>query len=293
MAFNPLMIRLAAETMPGLPSLATVAELGNQTFKPSQDILAEVAAYLKRERPSWSGEDLSALSKRTGAALEESTADYMKAIGYGRHTCIDVNQRYGALQMDLNYLLADKYGFHEEFDLVTNNGTGEHIFDQATVFRNVHALTRTGGVMLHVLPFHNYVNHGFYNVQPILFHDLAQANQYKILRISLADKDGKEIAFVGEDTLSTTRSVKTYPLDAILDRTIAWPGIHDLKSRTIKRGLRPIAKAIRSLSSGRANILIVAVMQKTRDDAFRIPMQGMYAGANISSDAIATVYANA
>ena len=26
----------------------------------------------------------------------------MKSIGYGGYTCIDVNQRYGALQMDLN-----------------------------------------------------------------------------------------------------------------------------------------------------------------------------------------------
>ena len=45
--------------------------------------------------------------------------------------------------------------------------------------------------------------------------------------------------------------------------------------------MSPIAKAMRSLSSRRANILIVAVLQKTRSDAFRIPMQGMYAGANI------------
>jgi SAM-dependent methyltransferase len=293
MAFNSLMIRLTAEVMPMLPSSAKVVELGNQRFRPRHGIMAEVAAYLKRECPSWSDDDLMAINERTGESLEESTADYMKSIGYGGHTCIDVNQRFGALQMDLNYSLADKYGFDEEFDLVTNNGTGEHIFDQASVFRNVHALTRTGGVMIHVLPFHNYVNHGFYNVQPILFHDLAQANQYKILRISLADKDGKEIAFGAEETISTTRTVKTYPLNAVLDRTIAWPGLHDLKSRTIKRSMRPIAKAMRSLSSDSANVLIVAVLQKTRDDAFRIPMQGMYAGANISSETIATDYANA
>lgn len=144
--------------------------------------------------------------------------------------------------------------------------------------------------MVHVLPFHNYTNHGFYNFQPVLFHDLAQANHYNILRMSLANSDGNEIAFVGETPVRFTRPIKTYPRDAILDRAIAWPGLGELKSRTLKRGMRPIAKAIRSLSLGRANVLVVAVLQKTRPDAFRYPMQGMYAGANISSESIATSY---
>ena len=292
MAFNPLMIRLTAEILPRLPAGAAVAELGNQTFRPARGILGEVAAFLKQDNPAWRDGDLMKINERTGVALEESSADFMRSIGYGNYTCIDVNQRHGALQMDLNYSLAEKYNFHDEFDLVTNNGTGEHIFDQAAVFRNVHALTRTGGVMIHVLPFHNYVNHGFYNVQPILFHDLAQANQYKILRMSLASKDGTEIAFVDEELSRSTRTVKTYPLSSILDRTIAWPGIHELKSRTIRRGMKPIAKAMRSLTLNRANILLVAVLQKTRSDAFRNPMQGMYAGANISSETIATEYSS-
>lgn len=290
MAFNPLMTRLVAETVPSLPPLSTVAELGNQTFKPGRNMLAEVAAFMKQQRPGWSDGDLMAIGKRMGVKLEESSADYMKSIGYGEYTCIDVNQRYGALQMDLNYSLAEKYQFRDEFDLVTNNGTGEHVFDQASVFRNIHSLTRTGGVMIHVMPFHNYINHGFYNFEPILFHDVAQANQYKILRLSLASRGGKEIAFAGDEMGSTTRAVKRYPMTAILDRTIAWPGLHDLKSRTLKRSMTPIAKAMRSLSSSHANILVVAILQKTRPEEFKYPMQGMYSGANISSETIATDY---
>ena len=45
--------------------------------------------------------------------------------------------------------------------------------------------------MVHVLPFHNYINHGFYNFQPVLFHDLAEANQYNILRVSLGAQRGQ------------------------------------------------------------------------------------------------------
>jgi len=35
------------------------------------------------------------------------------------------------------------------FQLVTNNGTGEHVFNQDAIYRNVHQLTVPGGLMLH------------------------------------------------------------------------------------------------------------------------------------------------
>lgn len=290
MAFNPLMIRLTAEILAKLPAAPSVVELGNQTFRPAGGIVAEVAAYLRNERPGWDGSKLLEIARRSGSALDGSSADYMSAIGYGTYSCIDVNDRYSALQMDLNYALSEKYGFREEFDLVTNNGTGEHVFDQASAFKNIHALTRVNGLMLHVLPFHNYTNHGFYNFQPVLFHDLSYANNYRIMRISLANSDGAEVAFVGGEQLRTTRDVKRFPQEAALERTIAWPGLLELKSRTLKRGTRPLAKAIRSLSIGRANVLVVAVLQKTVAGEFCYPMQGMYSGGNISSESIAEAY---
>ena len=92
----------------------------------------------------------------------------------------------------------------------------------------------------------------------------------------------------------TTREIKTYPLDAILDRTIPWPGLQELKkSRSMSRGVKPIAKAMRSLTLRRANILLVAVLQKKGSDAFRNPIQGMYGGENISSETIAAQYSEA
>ena len=87
--------------------------------------------------------------------------------------------------MDLNRDLRSEYGYDETFDLVTNLGTGEHVFDQRRVFENVHNLTKPGGVMLYMLPFVNWLNHGFYNFHPVLFADLAAANGYGILEIAL------------------------------------------------------------------------------------------------------------
>ena len=80
--------------------------------------------------------------------------------------------------MDLNRNFSRDYNFDDQFDLVTNNGTGEHVFDQKIVFENMHNLTKVGGIMLNILPFSLSINHGFFNFQPVLFRDLAYANDY-------------------------------------------------------------------------------------------------------------------
>ncbi len=92
--------------------------------------------------------------------------------------------------MDLNKDLEAEYQFHEQFDVVTNNGTGEHVFDQAAVYRNAHKLTRAGGLMVHVMPFVNYVNHGFYSFHPNLYHALAVANGYDVVGLGIATRYG-------------------------------------------------------------------------------------------------------
>src|SRR5207248_7626298 len=122
--------------------------------------------------------------------------------GFSSYDAIDVNTTYGSIPMDLNRDLAEHYQFTQSYDLVTNIGTGEHIFDQRAVFRNVHQLTNVGGVMLHILPFVNWINHGFYNFHPILFVDLAAANDYEIVKLSVANRWGYEVAIDPEPRTS-------------------------------------------------------------------------------------------
>jgi hypothetical protein len=44
-----------------------------------------------------------------------------------------------------------------------------------------------GGMMIHESPFTGWIDHGFYNVQPTLFYDLAEANQYRLLVMCIED----------------------------------------------------------------------------------------------------------
>ena len=45
----------------------------------------------------------------------------------------------------------------------------------------VHDFTQSGGLMLHVLPFIGYLDHGYFNYQPNLFKNLASYNSYETL----------------------------------------------------------------------------------------------------------------
>lgn len=128
------------------------------------------------------------------------------------------------------------------YDLVVNHGTAEHVFNVGQVFRTMHDNCRHGGYMIHEAPFTGWVDHGFYSLQPTLFYDVAAANGYELLFMALEVIDKK--------------------------------GIIVLHSR------ERIAEIVR-LGGPPANSCLFVVLQKTRDEPFAIPMQGIYHG-NVS-----------
>ena len=158
MSFNPLMGMTIGRLRALLPPTPSVVELGSQTLKLSVKDHPEITTV-----PAFYG-----------------------YLGFSRYDAIDFNGA-GTIVRDLNHAIND---LGQEYDLVTNNGTGEHIFNQAAVFESCHNLCRPSGIMVHVLPWINWLNHGFYNFQPTVFHDLAAANGYQTLEIFSADRWG-------------------------------------------------------------------------------------------------------
>ena len=186
MTFNPCMGRAVVEArklMGGFqatPPNLKVCDLGSQTM-----------SFGMTEKPEI-----------------KTTQDFYGLLGFTEYQSIDLDGK-GTLKTDLN-----KPEVPEEwagaFDLVTNNGTGEHIFNQAAIFELMHALCKPGGLMLHVVPWINWLNHGFYSFHPRLFGDLAEANGYKVEFIWSNDRDdtsrNDEISF--EETKTPTAQDK-------------------------------------------------------------------------------------
>lgn len=313
MSFNPLMIRLIPSFVDELDQAPTVVELGNQTFNPTLGgrltaaddlVLPRVVAFLKRKGKSFDERQIEALMAAPPEAQKPLTASYYRALGFSEYTAIDVNSLYGSVIMDLNVDLIEAYGFRKTFDLVTNNGTGEHIFNQYAVFKNMHQLARVGGILLFVLPCYNWLNHGFYNFNPLLFTDLAAANDYQIVRLGIGCPFGQEIAAEGARVADREMRPPWQPDNVAL--TLAdFQSRGAVAPRTLRNTLRSVARstlgrraaqmsklpgAIEGLAERSFNVMVIAALRKTSEAPFRVPLQGMYSGSNVESDNLRQSY---
>lgn len=170
MGINAELVSLIASLRRSGPATdGSVIELGDQAVC----VATKVAADILREH------GLPLLSSPVVKA-----ADLYRSLGYTVYSSIDASGENGALVFDLNKDIGSHYDFREQFDLVTNLGTAEHCFDQRSVFKNIHDLCRTGGLMIHAAPSQGNVNHSFYNYHPRFFMDLAKANGYEVVNLS-------------------------------------------------------------------------------------------------------------
>ncbi|HEX9461010.1 MAG TPA: hypothetical protein VGB82_00300 [Alphaproteobacteria bacterium] len=104
---------------------------------------------------------------------------YKAVFNYRSYTAVDLGDEEHLaerVRQDLN----QPFDLGRRFDLCINNGTSEHIFNQANFYKAVHDHTSTGGIMVHWTPGIGWLDHGLFNVQPGFFADLARANGYEI-----------------------------------------------------------------------------------------------------------------
>lgn len=214
----------------------SVCELGNQTLKNNSS-----RARIFRNRN---------ITKEVNTVKE-----YYEAIGFKRYLAIDVNENLDAVAMDLNLDIRKEYNFTEQFDLVTNNGTGEHIFNQYMVFKNTHNLCKVGGYMIHQLPSYRWMDHGFFNFNPNLFAALALQNEYELVHC----------------WFGTSNAAKRFETTFTLQRNKKYVSMF-------------------KMNEWEDDPQVSVVLRKTKDSEFQIPVQHMYSGDNIQSAEIKSRY---
>jgi len=299
MAFNNLMISLATEARVLLGAGGSVIEFGNQTMRAKGYMLARARRFLHENDIAFDDQKLDDIERQYKARkLDRLTEHYFKAIGFASYDAIDVNSLHGSLVMDLNTNLKKQYKFTRTFDVTTNNGTGEHIFDQSTVFENAHSLTKKGGLMIHCLPCNNDINHGFYSFSPLLFMDLAEINDYDILKITVGASSGEQTGFISDAMPAAfPLAGPALSLNDLLQRVsdrhlrqylIGW--LNRLIGRRPGKGPFILERAVRGISKNHPKSLVTAILRKRSDNAFSKPIQGRYGGANIESDELRDNY---
>lgn len=148
-----------------------VCMLGEQTIAFNADDLARVL----KER----AQDSVSAGARAGTRL--TAQDFFLQLGFRGAESLDVSGYEGATHIfDLNdeELPVTLQG---RFDLVLNGGTLEHVFHLPNALTNVTRMLRADGVVVHVLPCNNWVDHGFYQFSPTLMFDYYREAGFQVL----------------------------------------------------------------------------------------------------------------
>lgn len=136
--------------------------------------------------------DSEAICKRHGVKPQDvpDAEALFETFGVSLDVYDITDERGCEIVIDLNYPLpANACG---QYDYVLDVGTLEHCFNIAQALVNMACLLKVGGVIFHENPF-NCGNHGFYNVNPTLFHDFYTDNGFEIEQCQLLPRGAKPI----------------------------------------------------------------------------------------------------
>jgi len=171
--------------------LHSVIDLGPQDIQLEQDILRQAMLSIAPENL----DSLLGAMYSEGHIAPNAQVPFYSLFGLGPYESIDNDDPRATHRLDLNQPVRGL----SEFDVVTNYGTTEHVFNIGEAFRSIHNLTRPGGISLHCVPSFAFINHGFYSVNPNVFVEMARANNYELTDFSYFDN-----AFVRNVTMSRT-----------------------------------------------------------------------------------------
>ncbi len=173
-----------------------------------------------------------------------------KALGIENYQCIDVNGEHGSIIHDLNKPFEDKSKFNN-YDIVTDFGSCEHVFNISECYKTMHNLAKSGGLI--IISQATLKGNGYFKFDESFFEGIAAANNYNIIYNSYLIKPGEKTSNGSYSEFHIPRNHKM--LDVIDQSKFQGP-----------------------ISSGK-EIGIYGVLQKTNEDEFKIPYQG-----NIAKD---------
>lgn len=124
---------------------------------------------------------LNLTAEKVGAALANSgfADELLKAFGCAEVQSLDVSDYEGAsIIADLNEPISSE--LVEQYSLVIESGTFEHVFNQRTAFENIFKMIKPGGHLLFVTPCSGFCGHGFFQLSPELLFSLCAANDFAV-----------------------------------------------------------------------------------------------------------------
>lgn len=180
-------IRFLAETWRQGPPVRSVLTLGKQDLFVSLERLEAIL----RAGALWPERAESSAFRKALKRAPWRAAELLRWMGAADVKACDASGYEGAdLIHDLNQPLPAYW--EEQFDLVIDGGTLEHVFNLPVALANCMRAVRTGGRVMLFTPANNYCGHGFYQFSPELFWRVfTEANGFVLERLhAMVDTEG-------------------------------------------------------------------------------------------------------
>lgn len=132
---------------------------------------------------------------RLGQPLVDDVPVYadglLTAMGASQVEALDASSYEGATRThDLNEPVPASW--HQQFDLVFDGGTLEHVFNVSTALKNCMEMVKPQGRFVSITLPNNWCGHGFYQFSPeLFFRALSPENGFSVVEIYFADVEGR------------------------------------------------------------------------------------------------------
>ena len=217
-----------------------VIEIGSQELHLKKDDLLELfeSAGLDKNKL----EDIPNL-KNWPFSPRTSSKFLYNLLDISDYQSIDLSGELGAIVHDLNYPFEDKSKYNM-YDIVTDFGSCEHVFNVGECYKTMHKLVKPGGYI--IIDQAYLKGNGFFKFDETFFDGVAAANMYKILYNSY-------VITTGDKTSNGSNNQFHIPRNQKLLNVLDFSKLGEIEKSQ--------------------NIGIYAVMQKTEDSDFKIPYE--------------------
>jgi hypothetical protein len=244
--------------------LSSVLELGPQDFFFGPEQLLEIA---RRRTGEETAHEIVDRIFRVQPPFAQRQAAFYSIFGLPSYASTDPYDERADFRLDLNVA----YRAPDLVDVVADLGTTEHVFNAANVFVFTHNSLTVGGLSIKVLPTYGDNTHGFYNIHPTVYFDIARVNRYDIVDFRYVNNMLARADVEGPRSLITA--------DAMIHGLRSFVGCAALQEQISSAFLESLRQSQREGRLGQAHGTVdycFVAMRKTVDRPFQYPGQGVY-----------------
>ena len=218
-----------------LTNVKNVAEIGAQELHLKEQDLQDLYEQVGLDKNlTTKHENLKNWPKHPRATAKNLYSD----LGIKDYTSIDISAEHNSLKVDLNNEFLDK-SYYNKFDLVTDFGSCEHVFNVAECYKTIHKITKKNGLIIICQAV--YGGNGYFTFDKPFLEGIAAANNYEIIHSSYT---------VSSSNLTKNGSAKQYNIP-------------------LSKDLLDTLKTNKDFDCG-----INMVLKKKHDAEFKTPYQG-------------------